>query len=144
MKKESATHDYDDIINLPRPVSLVHPPMPVADRAAQFMPFAALTGYGEAIDETGRRTEERMELDEDECGILDEKLRHLERCTEQFPQQRPMVSVTYFRPDARKGGGAYVTVTGRIRKTDGYERSLIMEDGTKIPLKEIVALEETV
>lgn len=137
MEKENLTHDYDDIIELQHPVSSVHPAMPVADRAAQFMPFAALTGYGEAIDETGRRTEERMELEEDEYSILDEKLRLLRERSD----QRPEISVTYFRPDARKAGGAYVTVTGQLKKVDGYERSLILEDGTKIPLREIVGLE---
>ncbi len=137
MEKESQTHNYDDIIDLPHPTSPVHPAMLVADRAAQFMPFAALTGYGEAIDETGRRTEERAELEEDEYSLLDEKLQLLQERSD----QRPEISVTYFRPDARKAGGAYVTVTGRIRKIDGYERSLVMEDGTKIPLREIVGLE---
>lgn len=129
--------NYDDIIMLPRPVSSAHPAMPVADRAAQFMPFAALTGYGEAIDETGRRTEERMELDEDEACVLDEKLRRLQERAEECRE----VSVTYFQPDARKAGGAYVTITGRIRKIDGYKRSLVMEDGMHIPFGEIVGLE---
>ena len=137
MEKENLTHDYDDIIEMQHPVSSVHPAMPVADRAAQFMPFAALTGYGEAIDETGRRTEERMELEEDEYSILDEKLQLLRERSD----QRPEISVTYFRPDARKSGGTYVTVTGQLKKVDGYERSLILEDGTKIPLREIVGLE---
>lgn len=128
---------YDDIINLPHHVSNLHPAMPVADRAAQFMPFAALTGHGEAIRETGRLTDGRLELEEDAMEYLDGKLRHLkERITE-----HPEISVTYFRPDARKAGGAYVTATGRIRKLDLYERVLLMEDGTCIRMEEVVEME---
>lgn len=139
MAKEEPRQNYDDIIMLPHPVSSVHPAMPVAERAAQFMPFAALTGYGDAISETGRLTEERIELDEDECAIIDQRLRMLQ----EKAARRPEVSVTYFRPDARKAGGAYVTVTGRLKKIDVYQRGLIMEDGTRIPLDEIVGLEES-
>lgn len=128
---------YDDIIRLPHPVSAVHPAMPVADRAAQFMPFAALTGHGEAIRETGRLTADRPELENDAIENLDGKLQYLrERAAD-----RPEISVTYFRPDARKAGGAYVTVTGRIKKIDLYERTLLMEDGTGIPMGEVMGME---
>lgn len=129
--------NYEDIINLPHHVSAVHPPMPMEVRAAQFSPFAALTGYGEAIRETGRLTEEKMELEEDEAGDLDRKLRILQERIEDGPE----VSVTYFQPDARKSGGAYMTVTGRIRKIDIFHRVLAMEDGTRIPLEAVTGLE---
>ena len=128
---------YEDIIHLPHHVSAVHPQMPMESRAAQFSPFAALTGYGDAIKETGRLTEERAELEEDEEGGLDRKLRLLQ----QRIGDRPEISVTYFRPDARKKGGAYVTVTGRIAKIDLPGRSLVMEDGARIAIEAVTGLE---
>lgn len=128
---------YEDIIHLPHHVSAVHTPMPVEARAAQFSPFAALTGYGDAVRETGRLTEERAELEEDEMGDLDRKLTELQ---EQIGD-RPEISVTYFKPDARKSGGAYVTATGRIRKIDMFPRALVLEDGTRIPLEAVTGLE---
>lgn len=131
------SHRYDDIINLPHHISPVHPPMPVADRAAQFMPFAALTGFGDAIDETGRLTDERTELEEDVIEELDGKLRYLR----EHMKEHPEISVTYFQPDARKAGGAYVTAAGRIKRIDLYERMLIMEDGTEIPMKAVVGMQ---
>ena len=129
--------NYEDIINLPHHVSAVHTPMPMEVRAAQFSPFAALTGYGDAIRETGRLTEERVELEEDEVGDLDRKLSILQEKL----GDRPEISVTYFKPDARKSGGAYVTATGRIRKIDMFDRVLAMEDGTRIPLEAVTGLE---
>lgn len=135
----STEHDrnYDDIINLPHHISAVHPPMSVINRAAQFLPFAALTGYDDAIRETGRLTDAQLELEEDAICALDGKLHILEeRLTE-----RPEISVTYFRPDARKAGGAYVTVTGRIKRIDCYERVLCMENGSKIPMEAVVEME---
>lgn len=128
---------YDDIINLPHHVSALHPAMPVADRAAQFMPFAALTGHGEAIRETGRLTADRPELESDFMEGLDGKLQYLKERIAGHPE----ISVTYFRPDARKAGGAYVTVTGRVRKLDLYERVLLMEDGTGIRVEEVMGME---
>ena len=128
---------YDDIMDLPRHISAVHPPMPVADRAAQFMPFAALTGFGSAIEETGRLTEERLELEEDAIEGLEGKLQYLRARVKEHPE----ISVTYFRPDARKAGGAYVTAVGRIGRIDLYERMLVMEDGTGIPMKSVVGLD---
>ena len=130
-------HQYDDIINLPHHVSVRHRQMPVADRAAQFMPFAGLTGFGDSIQETGRLTDERMELEEDVVKSLDGKLQYL---SERLGG-RPEISVTFFRPDLKKTGGAYVTVTGWIKKIDLYDRILLMEDGTRIPMKEVVELE---
>lgn len=131
------SHCYDDIINLPHHISSVHPPMPVADRAAQFMPFAALTGFGDAIEETGRLTDKRTELEEDAIEGLEEKLRYLR----EHMKEHPEISVTYFQPDARKAGGAYVTAIGRIKRIDLYEQAFVMEDGTWIPVKSVVGIE---
>lgn len=128
---------YDDIIELSRPVSTVHPAMPVADRAAQFMPFAALTGFEDAIGETGRLTHERMELEEDVIEGLDGKLQYLKERIGDHPE----ISVTYFKPDTRKPGGSYGTDTGRVKKIDLYEHILVMEDSTEIPMKEVVDIE---
>ncbi len=131
------SHRYDDIINLPRHVSVKHRHMPVSDRAAQFMPFAALTGFGDSIRETGRLTDERMELEEDVMNSLDGKLQYLSERLGGCPE----ISATFFQPDLKKAGGAYVTVTGRIKKIDLYDRILLMEDGTGIPMKDVVELE---
>ena len=128
---------YDDIINLPHPTSKRHPRMPVRDRAAIFSPFAALSGHGAAIAETARLTERRMELDEDTKAELDRRqavlLAHI--------GEQPEVTVTWFQPDERKDGGAYVTTTGRLKKLRELERALLLADGTEIPLKDVVALE---
>lgn len=127
---------YEDMIELPHHVSRSHPQMPISGRAAQFSPFAALTGYEDVIREAGRLTEDRMELEEDIRRTLDEKLKVLQERAADDPE----VTVTYFLQDERKDGGAYVTVTGSIKKVDGYERVLIMKDGAKIPLEEIVEM----
>jgi len=133
MPHDNDLHKYDAIINLPHHVSATRPRMSMIDRAAQFSPFAALTGYDAAIKETGRLTDRRIELSEDERIVLDRKqqilLDHI--------NDRPEVSVTYFVPDERKDGGAYVTVTGQVKKVDEFERLLILTDGSKIPLDEI-------
>ena len=128
---------YDDIINLPHHVSKIRPQMSMLDRAAQFSPFAALTGYDAAIKETGRLTDEKIELDEDTKAALDMKQAYL---TEMVDDQ-PKISVTYFLPDSRKSGGAYVTVTGNLKRFDEYERLLILTDGRKIPMDEIADIE---
>lgn len=122
--------DYRDIIDLPTPVSSRHPQMPLQNRAAQFMPFAALTGFGDAIDETARVTDEKLELTEDELLILDRQLTELRPLL----SQRPEVTFVYFEPDARKEGGAYITRTGIVKKIDDYGRSILLEDGTVIPV----------
>ena len=130
-------HKYDDIIDLPHHVSATRPRMSMIDRAAQFSPFAVLTGYDAAIKETGRLTDERIELSEESRAALDRKqqllLDNLADC--------PEVSVTYFVPDERKSGGAYVAVTGRVKKVDMFERLLILTNGIKIPLDEILDME---
>lgn len=128
-------HRYDDIINLPHPTSVNHPRMSLYDRAAQFSPFAALTGHDAAIKETARLTEQKIELSEDTISRLNEKLQivadHLE--TE--------VTITYFVPDERKSGGAYVSHTGMVRRIDDYEHTLIMTDKTVIPIEQICEIE---
>lgn len=128
---------YDDIIKLPRPVSPTHPRMSVANRAAQFAPFAALTGFEAAIKETGRITSDQVELDEDTLSILDRKLRILAREV----TERPLVTVTYFSQDEKKAGGSYATVSKELIKIDGYQHTLVLEDGTSVPIQDIVELE---
>ena len=127
---------YDDIINLPHPTSQRHPRMPIRDRAAIFSPFAALTGHAAAIQETARLTDQRMELDEDTKAMLDLKQQILaDRIAE-----RPEISVVWFRPDARKEGGQYVTTVGQLKKVDDIARILQLADGTTIPLDEVLEL----
>lgn len=130
------TDSYADIIHLPHHVSPKRAQMPLRDRAAQFAPFAALTGYGDAIDETARRTDFAIELDENEKSALDERFRLLW----EHLSERPEVTVTYFVPDERKEGGAYRDVTGRAKKIDAYARLMLLEEGTKIPLDAIIGL----
>ena len=102
--------EYDDIIGLPHHVSSTRPHMPMLDRAAQFQPFRALTGYEDAVQETARYTDEKVELTEDEKALLDMELQRLSDDI----ANRPQVTLTYFRSDKRKAGGAYVTTTGRL------------------------------
>lgn len=129
--------EYSDIIDLPHHVSATRPRMSMIDRAAQFSPFAALTGYDAAIKETGRLTDRRIELSEEARTVLDRKQQYL---LEHFSEQ-PEVSVTYFVPDKRKDGGVYVTSTSSVKKVDDYLRLMTMTDGTNIPLDEIVDIE---
>lgn len=128
---------YDDILHLPHPTSAKHPRMPVSERAAIFSPFAALSGHGAAIAETARLTDRRVELDEDTRAELDRRqavlLKHI--------AEQPEVTVTWFQPDERKDGGAYLTVTGRLKKIDEVERTLNLQDGTAIPLENVIDLE---
>lgn len=124
---------YDDIIDLPRPVSKKHPPMPIADRAAQFSPFAALTGFGAAITETARITGEKPELSEQEHAKLDEKLHSL---LKRLPDA-PAVTITYFQPDERKSGGALITADGFLKRIDAYARAIVFSDGRTIPLDDV-------
>ncbi len=131
------TNRYDDIIDLPHPTSRKHPRMSQLDRAAQFSPFAALTGYESAVRETARLTEIRIELEEDELAALDEKL----RLALAWADDPPVVSITYFQPDPRKAGGAYVTTQGQIQKLDTHRRQIVLRDGREIPADEIVALD---
>lgn len=130
-------NNYDDIINLPHHVSATRPQMSMIDRAAQFSPFAALTGYDAAIKETGRLTDEKIEIDEDTKASLDIKQAYLMEIIDEQPE----ISVTYFLPDTKKSGGAYVTVTGNLKRYDEYERLLILIDGKKIPMDDIADID---
>jgi len=127
---------YDDIINLPRPVSAKHPRMSNLERAAQFAPFSALTGYEEAVRETARLTDKCPELDEHEKQVLDHKLRIL------ADQQRnlPCISITYFVPDPVKDGGEYVTIRSKVKKVDKYEKVITLTNGKKIPIEKIIEI----
>ena len=124
---------YGDIIHLPHPVSKKHPPLSMEQKAAQYSPFSALTGYEDAIEETGRLTEEKTELDEDRKAQLDHRLQLIEAGL----QRRPQVSVTYFVPDPYKAGGAYVTASGTVKRIDRFRRIILMEDGTQIPVENV-------
>lgn len=129
---------YDDIIALPHPTSRRHPRMAAADRAAQFAPFAALTGYAAAVKETARETEAFTELAEDEAAALDRRLRLLEERI----RERPWVVLTCFQPDQRKAGGAYVEVRGRVKRMDAAAGAITLEDGQEIPVKYILGIKE--
>lgn len=127
---------YDDLLPLPHPVSKVHPRMSRQDRAAQFSPFAALTGYEAVIQEAARRTEEQRELSEQELMQLDDALH---RIREILPA-RPLVELRYFEHDPRKEGGAYRTLRGRIRRIDEVARVMILQDGRVLPLCDLESL----
>ncbi len=130
------THKYDDIIHLPHPVSDKRPGMPMIDRAAQFSPFSALTGYEDVIEETGRLTDHALELTDSRKDQLNEQLRILEENS----RIHPAVTVVYFEPDQRKNGGSYVTATGHVKRVDSYEQVLRLSDGREIPLEAIRSL----
>lgn len=127
---------YGDILYKPHHVSPTRAQMPLIDRAAQFSPFAALTGYEAAIRETARLTEDRIELDEGEKAALNERLRLMRDRLNECPK----VSIAYFLPDGKKTGGSYVTATGSVRKIDEYERIVVMEDHTVIPIEQIYGI----
>ena len=135
--KQKPRNPYEDILELSHPVSKTHPQMPRRDRAAQFAPFAALTGYEEAVREAARFTEEKMILDEDSKEQLDWKL----RCLQEKVKEKPTITVTYFLKDEKKKGGKYVTVTGVLKKIDSYTHQFVLENGEEIPVEDIVSLE---
>lgn len=128
---------YDDIINLPHHVSDKRPQMSMQDRAAQFSPFAALTGYDSAIHETARLTDSKLELTEETMALLNMKLQAVkDSITEQ-----PEILFTYFKPDEKKSGGAYVTVSGTVKKMDDYERLVVLQSGITIPIDDLLDIE---
>ncbi len=139
-RNRAENHMYDDILTLPHHQSSVHPHMSRTDRAAQFAPFSALAGYEEAISETARLTEEKKELDEDEKALLNGILEGLQEQMENQTEELPCVEICYFRPDERKEGGEYITVTGKIRQIHAYRRCLKLEDGTEIPIEAIMKI----
>lgn len=128
---------YDDLLHLPHPVSRTHTPMPLADRAAQFSPFAALMGYEDVLREAARLTDEKIEPGDADTEALNARTALLlEHLTE-----HPEITVTYFVPDERKAGGQYVSVTGKIRKFRAAEQEIELENGPTIPLHQILSLE---
>ena len=131
------SHEYDNIIHLPHHVSAERPHMPMIDRAAQFVPFAALTGYDAAIAETARLTDTKRELSEEQKGAIGKQLLSLQARLKTAPQ----VSVTYFVSDSRKAGGAYKTISGEAKKVDETLGILEMRNGTAIPFDDIIHLE---
>ena len=128
---------YEDIVDLPHHVSRKHPQPTMADRAARFAPFAAITGYEEMVLEEARVTDDRIEMDESSKAALNEKLNMIL----EFIDEQPEVSITYFEPDKRKAGGAYITVTGTVKRIDEYEHLVIMTDGKKINIDDIYNLQ---
>ncbi len=127
---------YSDIIDLPRPNSKRRPQMPVENRAAQFAPFAALTGHEEAVKETARLTEKRIELDQ---YMKDELNRRLQILIQDIRNQ-PKVRISYFQGDEKKEGGRYIKLIGRVKKIDPYRRIILMEDNKIIPMEDIIEL----
>ena len=128
---------YDEIMGLPHHVSKTRPQIPMSDRAAQFAPFAALTGYDAAIKETGRLTDERIELDVEALSALDMKYQLLMEALDEAPE----VTITYFQPDERKAGGKYVSAVGAVKKIDDFERRITMRDGTRIPTDDVLSID---
>lgn len=128
---------YEDIIALPRHRSLRHAPMPRIGRAAQFAPFAALTGYDAAVQETARLTQHQLEVDEEGLMLMDEKLHALL----EIIRDQPQVTITFFEPDAKKAGGAYLSVTGRIRRVDEINRQIILTDRTVIDMDSVCEID---
>ena len=128
---------YEDIVNLPPHISKKHPQPSMMDRAARFAPFAAITGYEEMVLEEARVTEERIDLDEGTLSLLNEKLNMIQ----EFLDEEPEIKITYFEPDKKKAGGAYVSITGVVKRIDEYEHLVIMTDGKKIRIDDIFGLE---
>lgn len=128
---------YEDIVNLPPHISKKHPQPTMIDRAARFAPFAAITGYEEMVLEEARVTEERVDLDEGALSFLNEKLNMIR----EFLDEEPEVTITYFEPDKKKSGGAYVSIAGVVKRIDEYEHLVILTDGKKILIEDIYAIE---
>ena len=133
MSRDFDIHDYSDIRDMPRPVFASRKKMSMTERGAQFSPFAALTGYEEAVEEEARLTDRESVLTEDSKAELDVKLQVIADHLDDLPE----VAVTHFVPDARKAGGAYRVTVGIIREMDAVEGCLLMMDRQKIPIKHI-------
>lgn len=137
---ENVSHKYDDIINLPHHVSKKHPQMSLHDRAAQFSPFAALTGHKAAINETARLTDEKQILSEDVIAKLNEQLNLIKENI----GTNLIVTITYFVPDDRKSGGAYISNTGVVKKINEYNHTVILTDNTVIPIEQISEMQSDI
>ncbi len=127
--------NYNDIINLPYPRPSLRPRMSMTDRAAQFSPFAALTGHGAAIQETARLTDFRIELDDYEKAQIDKRI------SQALEHRGEEIRICYFLPDERKAGGQYVSITGCLRKVEPLEKCLILGDGVRVPVEDILSIE---
>lgn len=127
---------YKDLLHLPHPNSLTHPRMASIKRAAQFAPFAALSGYDVAINEASRETQKKIELDEEAKNKLDAYLGVL-LCR---LKERPSVSITFFKEDKKKEGGSYETVAGKVKKINNIEKSILIENGLSIAIENILAI----
>ena len=137
---EKMSNKYDDIINLPYPQSASRKRMSMTDRAAQFSPFAALVGYEDAVEETARLTDERLELAEDMKAIIDAKLGAIvDKINE-----RPTVTITYFVPDEKKSGGKYVTATDKAKSVDELERTISLSEKGAIPIENIRSIDSDI
>ena len=128
---------YDDIIDLPHHVSTTYHRMSMLERAAQFQPFRALTGYEDAVRETARLTEDRIELTEDEKTLLDGKLQQLADDI----ASHPLATITWFQPDKKKTGGEYITTTGQLKKIDDFAGILILLGGERIVIEDILDIQ---
>lgn len=130
-------HNYDEIIDMPYQKSIQHPHMSNADRAAQFAPFAALTGHKAVLHETARITDQRKILDENQITMINQQLQDILLQIHHHPH----IQVTYFLKDQIKKGGEYITITKRLKKIDEYEHILLFEDGTNIYIHDIYEIE---
>ena len=130
-------NEYDDIINLPHHVSKVHPKMSMMNRAAQFAPFAALTGHAAAIEETARLTDEQHELADEDSEALNQKMAYLRETI----NEHPIITITYFEPDRKKAGGMYKSIEGQLKNIDDYNQSIVLKSGDVIFLKSILDIQ---
>jgi hypothetical protein len=130
-------NEYDDIINLPHQVSKVHPQMSMMNRAAQFAPFAALTGHSAAIEETARLTDTQQELAEEDSDALNQKMIYLREVI----NEHPTITITFFEPDKKKTGGKYKSIEGQLKNIDDYNQSIVLKSGEIIPLKSILDIQ---
>lgn len=132
--------DYSDMLDMPHHVSIRHPRMSMDARAAQFAPFAALSGYGDAVDETVRRTDNKIDIDDGLKEVLNSKLLIIKDNI----KNKPIVEFTYFIPDSKKNGGMYKTISGKVRKIDDYKHIVIMDDKLEIPIDDIINITSNV
>ena len=129
--------NYEDIINLPHHVSKSHPQMSMMNRAAQFAPFAALTGHSAAIEETARLTDEQQELAEEDSDALNQKMAYLREVI----NEHPTITITYFEPDKKKAGGKYKSIEGQLQNIDDYTQTIILKSGVSIPFASILDIQ---
>lgn len=129
-------NEYNDIINLPHYVSKKHPQMSEEARSAQFAPFAALSGYEDAIKETAKLTDNKIELSDEMINIINDKLLFIEKNI----QDKPLITITYFVPDKRKNGGEYISVTNSIKQIDLINNIIILTNKKKICINNIIGI----